>query len=129
MVTISSKYLEETIPSESFEFLSPIVIVGNSVGTLIAFCLGLLLPPDGDTSELKDATTWRIFYAYVPLGMYLVFLLGMFTVGKYDSIQFLIDSGNIEEAKSALRTIYSDTSDKAINLLIEAKTKDPEDGD
>jgi len=44
LVTIGYKFLEETVPSDVYEVFSPLIMSGNSTGTLTAFLLGLTLP-------------------------------------------------------------------------------------
>lgn len=92
MVCVGSKYLEETIPAKLYEVFSPLIIAGNSFGTLCAFLLGLILPNQFNTDALAKSSMWRLFYAYIPVFMYGLFILGMFTIGKHDSIKFLINT-------------------------------------
>ena len=103
MVAIGAKFLEETIPADLYEIFSPLIIAGNAIGTNFAFLLGFTLPPQDDESALADSDKWRIFYAYLPVGMYLLFLLGMVFISKYDTIKFLIIKGNNKEAILAIK--------------------------
>lgn len=79
------------------------LIAGNGLGTNIAFLLGFTLPDQNDFEGLKHSDKWRIFYAYVPVGMYLLFLLAMIFVTKYDTIKFLILKNKKKEALLAIK--------------------------
>jgi len=68
--------------------------------------VGLLLPTD--ENELKQTDLWRVIYGYIPLGLMLVYFIGLFTVIKYDSIQFLIVQdkyGDLNQYK-AIKQVY-----------------------
>lgn len=62
---------------------------------------------------------WRIFYAYLPIFMYGLFILGMFTTGKHDSIKFLIEKGKLEEAKKAIKDMYQGVTDESAAEVLE----------
>jgi len=62
------------------------------MGTIVAFSSGLLLPKDD--ADLKTTDLWLVIYGWIPLSFLVVFLIGLLTVVKYDTIQFLIMSGN-----------------------------------
>ena len=58
-----------------------------------------IIPDDEDTQALIDTNHWRINFGYIPLGLYGVSLLSLFTIVRYDSIKFLIVKDNIKEAR------------------------------
>jgi hypothetical protein len=62
------------------------------MGTIVAFASGLLLPKDD--ADLKTTDLWLVIYGWIPLSFLILFLIGLLTVVKYDTIQFLIMSGN-----------------------------------
>ena len=103
MVAIGAKFLEETIPPNLYEIFSPLIIAGNAIGTNCAFLLGFTLPAQNDDDALAHSDKWRIFYAYLPVGLYLLFLLGCLFVSKYDTIKFLIIKKNYKEAILAIK--------------------------
>ena len=95
--------MEETCPPQLYETFSPLLIAGNGVGTNCAFLLGFTLPNQNDEFGLLNSANWRIFYAYVPVGFYVIFLLVMAFVTKHDTIKFLILKNKRKEALLAIR--------------------------
>ena len=102
----SSRFVEETTPPSYFDRVAPIYSISRSLGELIAYSLGYLLPSNKDVQALHDTDRWLIIYFYFPMIMYVCLLLGLLFVIKHDAIKFLINRGNITEAKLAIMQMY-----------------------
>ena len=90
---MAQKYIEESVPTSLYEIFSPLIVLGASIGSIFAFSLGFLLPDENsDDDKLRDSNRWRIMYAYFPISIYLILLLGLFTIVKYDTVKFVIRS-------------------------------------
>jgi len=82
------KTTQEQVPNHYYEVISPIFILGQSIGVLVAFAGGLFLP--SDPAELLKSNDWLWIYGWIPLSIYFVYFLGLIFVIKYDTIQFLL---------------------------------------
>ena len=85
----------------------------------MAFLLGEILPEDTDKDALKETEKWRIMYFIYPGAIYLVTLLSLIFIIKYDSIKNLITKGKIEEAKKHLCLVYKNCNADNVDLYIE----------
>ena len=95
-------------------------MVGQSIGTLVAFGWGYLLPSNKDTAALVNDEVWRISYAYFPISINLANVIGMLTLVKYDSIKYLIVSDNLEEAHLAVKQVYKGANtDQMVKVYID----------
>lgn len=101
-----SRYVEETTPSSYFDRVAPIYSVSQTIGGLIAYSLGFILPPNNDLQGLIETNRWLIIYFWVPMTLYVCLLLGLLFVVKHDAIKFLINHGKITEAKLHIMQMY-----------------------
>ena len=100
---ISSRYTEETVPFHLYEIYSPFTMIYYTVGVVVAFSLGFIIPSNKDEQGLLTDTRWRIIYVYFPVAMFIAQYLGLILIAKYDGIKYLITKNNIAEAKLAIK--------------------------
>jgi MFS family permease len=44
--TVAQKYIEESVPTNLYDYFSPLIVLGCSIGSICAFSLGFLLPDE-----------------------------------------------------------------------------------
>lgn len=66
------------------------VAVGYGFGTIFSFSLAYILPEDNDVPGLLADHKWKIIYAYFPIGIYTLMMIGLFVFVREDPIKFLI---------------------------------------
>ena len=72
------------------------VSIGYGIGTIFSFSLAYIVPADTDIEGLKADQRWKIIYAYVPIGIYSIMMIGLFTYVKEEPIKYLISTGSDE---------------------------------
>ena len=90
MTVTGSRFNEETIPSHLYEIYAPFNIIGYTIGVVISFSLGFILPSNDDIDALIEDKKWKIIYVYFPIGMFLVQFIGLMVFAKHDGIKYLI---------------------------------------
>ena len=90
LVCVTARFIEENVPAYLYEVFSPNISVGYGLGTVISFSLAYILPLDTDLNGLEKDTRWKIIYAYFPVGLYLLFIIGLLVFVKEDPIKYLI---------------------------------------
>lgn len=100
---IGARYTEETVPAHLYEIYSPFNMIYYTVGVVLAFSLGFIIPSNGDEQGLLTDTRWRIIYVYFPVGMFIAQYLGLILIAKYDGIKYLLTKNNMEEARLAIK--------------------------
>lgn len=86
----TARFIEENVPGYLYEVFSPMVSIGYGFGTIISFSLAYLIPADTDIEGLKADQNWKIIYAYVPIGIYSLMMIGLFVYVKEEPIKYLI---------------------------------------
>jgi hypothetical protein len=66
------------------------VSIGYGFGTIFSFSLSYMLPPDTDIAGLKADQRWKIIYAYFPIGIYSIMMIGLLTYVREEPIKYLI---------------------------------------
>jgi len=74
--SICPRVLEETSPPHIYESVAATFCFSQTIGTISAYSLGSLLPADTDTDALMATERWRVIYAYYPLSLYILVILG-----------------------------------------------------
>lgn len=103
---IIPKYIEETVPAHLFEPMIASYLVAQAIGTMSAYFLGALLPPNSDTEALKKTNTWLYPFVIFPIALNIIGYIGFFNVVQQDSIKFLIKKKNFAEAKKHIAKMY-----------------------
>ena len=100
---IGARYTEETVPAHLYEVYSPFNMIYYTLGVVLAFSLGFIIPQNNDKKALMADKRWRIIYVYVPLAIFFIQYLGLIFIAKYDGIKYLIRTKNdLSEAKLAI---------------------------
>jgi len=87
---VGARFIEENVPAQLYEVFSPMISIWYGIGTIISFSLAYLVPDDNDIAGLLADKRWKIIYAYVPIGIYSIMMIGLFTYVREDPIKFLI---------------------------------------
>ena len=90
---IGPKYVEETIPENLNNQFTIVYLSFTSVGSLIGYLSGEILPPNDDDEKLAQDQNWKIIVVWFPLAIYGLILLMFIFVVRNDSIRFLITQG------------------------------------
>lgn len=107
MSVTAPRFVEETVPNHLFSTLGPLFTFTQTVGTLIAYLLGEVLPdPDGPKDMIKNSNSWRIVYGYFPIGCFLVLIGGLLFILDHDALKFLINQKKDKEAERVVGKIY-----------------------
>jgi len=91
-----------------------------TLGVVLAFSLGFIIPSNQNEQALIDDTRWRIVYVYVPVAIFLTQYLGLILIAKYDGIKYLLTKNNLAEARLAIKQFYQTAanSDEATEQII-----------
>lgn len=100
--SICPRFMEETIPNRLFDSLQPTFCFSQTVGTISAYFLGIILPDDDDFDALVATDRWLVIYAYYPISLFLLTFLAFVFIIKYDSVKFLVVQDKEEEALKAI---------------------------
>ena len=111
--SIIPKIHVETSPAQYYDLVGVSFSFSQTVGTLFGFLMGEFLPEDTDTAGLLQTDRWMISYIYFPVALNLVTLVALLLVVKYDSINFLINTGQVDEARLAVKQMYAHCDDVA----------------
>jgi len=59
------RFVEEYVPLHLFSSFAPIFTAFSMLGSLIATIFGIILPPDGSSTQVYlDSYTWRILFGF-----------------------------------------------------------------
>lgn len=67
---IAQRFTEEAVPIHLYEIYAPMNMIGFSMGEIISFSLGFILPRNSDDKALKVDTNWHYIYTWIPLILY-----------------------------------------------------------
>lgn len=114
--SIIPKYLTEVIPTHLYGAVMAGFTCIGGIGSLIATFVGGVVK-DGKNPH-RD---WILLYLYIPVSLQLLGLLGMIFVVNFESIKFLMDHGEKEEALKVVKKIYkhANTESMAVQILDE----------
>ena len=94
-----------------------------SIGDLIGFFSGELLPANADTAALKATENWKIIFTYFPVSVFLITIFGLLTIFTDDSIKFTILHKPEAEACRAISKFYSTkTKEEQLNIYHHIKS-------
>ena len=99
------RYIEEYIPVQIYTVCFGLFYFSQNVGGLLAMFSGLLLPPDDDTKALKESNMWLFIYGF-PAALYLLMVILMLTVVRYDSPKYSLVTGKKENCIAVIHQIY-----------------------
>jgi MFS family permease len=89
--------VEEYIPLHLFTSFSPIFTTFSMLGTLVAVILGLILPKDGSTKAVYDASiSWRILFGF-PAVLIILLMLYFLIVIDTESPKFYLMKNTPED--------------------------------
>lgn len=86
------RFLEETVPEKLLTFYQPVFMTSAAIGVLLSLVLGAALPPDDNPALLKVDGFWRLIIG-APLPLQILSMLSMAFYVKYDSVKYLINTG------------------------------------
>jgi len=115
---IVPRYIEDTVPYKYHYLMSTTFYIFTTVGLLVAFSLGAILPEDKDINHLLTTNSWRVIFFYVPASLYIIHFFIILTTIKNDSIKFLINKKKENEAKKAIIEMYKYATSKNIDKYI-----------
>ena len=84
------RFINETLPFHIADSFSVGYVFISTVGCIIAFYIGSLLPADDQYDQLMETQNWRIIYVYFPASLYIFTIFGFIFIIKEDSIKYLI---------------------------------------
>lgn len=118
LLSISApRFLEETVPDTKLSLYQPIFMTSTAVGILFSLLLGAGLPDESDSQALKESGFWKVIIG-CPIPLQVASFLSMLLYVRYDSIRFLINRQNFNEARDMIRQVY-DTLSERPNRIIE----------
>lgn len=107
----SFRYVEECSPPNYLSLLFTIYSFGISLHRPTTTLISTLIIPDftdkTPVEELLNTNSWRWFIG-IPMTFCVVFLLGMFTLIRYDTPMFLISQKRYDEAKKSIKHFSSE---------------------
>ena len=96
-----------------YDKLAPLYNFSQTVGTIIAYFFGEIIPDNDDEKALIADENWKIIYVYFPLFGYVLLLVGYFLLLRHDAVKFLVnDDEKKEEALIAISEVYKHADSK-----------------
>ena len=68
----------------------PTMNASFALGDLMGFFSGELLPANSDTAALLATSNWKIIFAYIPISLFIITLLGLTFIFTDDSLKYTI---------------------------------------
>lgn len=117
---VAQRFTEETVPLELYEIYAPFNMIGYTLGVLIGFALGYILPSNQDTAALLADSRWHIIYTWFPIGLYVLQVLGLLFVAKHEGVKYLAKQKDSEqELRLAIKQLYTDaTTEREVDQII-----------
>ena len=98
------RFLEETVPNHLYDKFAPFYVISQTLGNLVAFMTGEMLPDNTDKQALiDDDINWRLIIVYFPLVLYASVIIFFVFILRHDAVKFLVtDESKKEAAKQAI---------------------------
>jgi MFS family permease len=122
------RMIEETVPHQ---LLGPFGVITNlsvNTGGLIAIMMGLGLPDDPKDPVMKTTNFWRVIFG-LPWVFQAFTIPALLFIVKEDSIKFLLNRGNEDEALRLIKRVYHrDENHEEIMQYLKATSSKPKGG-
>jgi MFS family permease len=101
------KMIEETVPAHLLAIFGPVTNMAINLGSMIAILLAVGLPDAGSSEEYGD-NFWRFIFGF-PILFQIGSICAFLFIFKEDSIKFLVQQGNHEDALVMIKKVYHPT--------------------
>jgi len=105
VVIAAPKMIDETCPIYKLKLFGLATNFYLSLGVTIAMVMGLWLPKPDDIDGMKTNQLWRYIFG-MPAVWAILQIICLLTILKYDSIMFLIQQGNNDDALKMISKVY-----------------------
>jgi SP family sugar:H+ symporter-like MFS transporter len=123
---MTARMIEETFPFHLSSVGGCMTNTSYGLGAMISIVLGLVLPGDHQTEELKKTEMWRVIFGF-PMVLSITVLILFLFVFTHDSPKFYLSVGDEEKARFAIRKFYNtqvESEDEILAFLKSSCVKD-----